>query len=105
MKQGDSYKEGYRIPPEGGKAHVTFEDLWVAFWKCCEYCGTRAALRVVTEQMSKNAVDEVYKELKDEIVGSWPFDQEQNEPPATLGPAYRLISTAKAMLEISGVEK
>jgi hypothetical protein len=102
VKQSDSYAEGYRIAPEAGTDHVSFDELWTAFWKCCEYCGTRAALRVVTGLMSPSAVDAVYKELKDEAAGSWPFELEADEPPADLGPAYRLISTAKAMLEISG---
>ena len=88
-----------------------FDSLWAAFWRCCEYCGTRAALRTVVEHMGKEAQFEVFQALEDETAGSWSFELENDTEERDAykeavedeaAAAGRLIAASRALLQIVG---
>lgn len=87
----EEIREGYKVCPEAIPMVIEFEDLWAAFWQCCEYCGTKAALRTITEPMGKMGMWEAFKSLKDEVAGSWTWELEGED----IDPGRRLNADEK----------
>lgn len=107
----EEIKEGYRILPEA-KPQFDFESLWGAFWRSCEYCGSRATLRTIVGHMGKQAQFEVYRALIEETEGSWPYELEIDDEGErdeyaeaakdVASSAEHLIRAARAILELEG---
>jgi hypothetical protein len=58
---------------------VDFDDVWTAFNRCTEYCGTRRALHLVLDHMGRLAWNTVFQSLEDEAAGERAYQEEQDD--------------------------
>ena len=68
----------YDVIPEA-KYRVDFDDVWAAFNRCSEYCGTRRALHLVLDHMGRLAWNTVFQTLEDEAAGEWAWQEERDD--------------------------
>lgn len=94
----------YDVIPEA-RYGVDFNDVWAAFNRCSEYCGTRRALHLVLDHMGRLAWNTVFQSLEDEAAGEWAWQAERDEDdwppeeprgrtPPTVGKIEREIAIA-----------
>lgn len=98
----------YDVIPEA-RYGVDFNDVWAAFNRCSEYCGTRRALHLVLDHMGRLAWNTVFQTLEDEAAGEWAWQAERDddewppeEPRGRTPPTVSKIERELAIAAISG---
>jgi hypothetical protein len=89
---------------------VDFDDVWAAFNRCTEYCGTRRALHLVLDHMGRLAWNTVFQSLEDEAAGERAYQEEQDddderppeEPRGRTPPTVSKIAREIAIAAVSG---